>query len=90
MRGITAILLGLTLLVAVWQWGPADPAAGRAEGPPGVAIAEVASPSFVALAGDSSAALLLHGKGVSEVPSASCLREYNATRAEEGDISTTR
>jgi FemAB-related protein (PEP-CTERM system-associated) len=29
----------------------------------------------------AAAALLLHGKGVSEVPSASCLREYNAACA---------
>jgi FemAB-related protein (PEP-CTERM system-associated) len=29
----------------------------------------------------AAAALLLHGKGVSEVPSASCLREHNATCA---------
>jgi serine/alanine adding enzyme len=31
--------------------------------------------------GPAAAALLLHGKGVSEVPSASCLREYNAACA---------
>jgi len=50
-------VVGLTLVLAVWQWGAAIPAAGRGVGPAGPAAAESISPNIVALAGDASASL---------------------------------